>query len=237
MEALLKLLELALKSKTVACGLVVVALLAIVGPRYAPGVLPAVPDGWAWLPWVLLVVCGCQLLFLVLAGGGRLAGRMIGSVRRWIAGRGKLENDEERLLLTLGAARDQTIHLGQLALHNPDQLALAFKATADKLTARGLIDRNPYDHDICSLTGAGRARTLELQREIAAGSPPPLGRGDWVRHRSSGRVMRVVETMQPSGRAVQAGALPVICQWTEPDGRTAKNPFPPDALERIEPPQ
>lgn len=237
MDSFLKVLELTLKSKTLAFGFAAVGLLAIVGPHYLPGVLPPVPDGWAWTPWGLLIICGCQLLFPVLAGGGRLAWRGICSGRRWIAGRGELTNEEVRLLLTLGAAPEQTEDLERLALHNPDQPALAFKATADKLTARGWIQRNPYNRDLCSLSDAGRIRTLALQRDIAAASPRPLARGDWVRDRRNGRIMRVVETTQPIGRVVQASSLPVMCEWNEPDGSTAKSPYHPDALERIAPPQ
>ncbi len=178
MDLLKSLVELAQKSKAVAFGLVVAALLFIGGPRYAPSVIPDLPKDWAWAPWLALAVCGGPLVLVMFASGLRLVWRAVQGLRRWLAARGKLGDDEERLLLTLGEAPDHTVHVGRLALYNPGRSALELKATADKLTSRGLINRNPFDADLCTLSGAGRARTLQLQRDIAAPQLRPPAKGD-----------------------------------------------------------
>ncbi|KHK58650.1 hypothetical protein PI87_02560 [Ralstonia sp. A12] len=237
MDLLKSLVEFAQKSKAAAFGLVMAALLFIGGPHYAPGVIPELPKEWAWAPWFVLVFCGALLGISVLLGGAWLLWRAVRGVYRWVAARGKLEDDEVRFLLTLGKATDHTIYLGRLALSNPGHSALEFQSTADKLTRRGLINRNPWDNDICSLTVAGRGRTLQLQREMGASKPRPLRKGDWVRHHESGRAMRVAQTPNAIGLAVDAASVPVICEWHEADGQIARSPFHPDALERIDSPQ
>lgn len=235
MDLLKSLVELAQKSKAIALGLVVAAMLFIAGPHYGSGVIPELPKEWAWVPWFVLAVCGCPLVLMTLTGGLRLVWHAVRGSRRWIAARGRLGDDEVSFLLTMGKAADHLIHLGRLAAFNPGRFPLEFKATADKLTARGLIRRNPWDDDLCSLTMAGRARTLALQRDRAASQPRPLGKGDWVRHRDSGRAMHVVDVLAPMSPAVEAP--PVLCEWREADGQIARSPFHPDALERIAPPQ
>ncbi|WP_316679099.1 hypothetical protein [Ralstonia chuxiongensis] len=168
MDLLKSLVEFAQKSKTAAFGLVVAALLFIGGLRYAPGVIPGLPQEWAWVPWFVLAFCGALLGIPVLLGAAWLAGSAVRGGHRWIAARRRLGSDEVSFLLTLGKVSNHTIHLRQLARSNPGHAALEFQATADKLTKRGLIHRNPFDSDLCSLSVAGRGRTLQLQRDVAA---------------------------------------------------------------------
>lgn len=236
MELLRWLGEQAQKSKSVAFAFVVAALLIIGGPRFAPDLVAGLPSEWAWAPWLVLAFCGGLLVLSLVASGWRMLRRAVQFCRRRWSARGPLDREEVRFLITLGDLSGHTMNIGNLTVAQTGLHPLALKEVADKLTARGLIDRHSWDSDVCSLTDLGRQHTLKLRREFDAARPRPLGKGDWVRHRDSGRKMRVIEAIQQLGPTVLGGSLPVTCEWREPDGQIARSPFHPAALERIDVP-
>lgn len=226
--------ELAQKSKVAAFACVVASLVMIGGPRYAPDLISGLPKEMAWVPWVGLAFCGSLLLVPLFTGVFRLLGRAIRSLRRWRASRAPLDQQEMRFLYSLGTAQNQTMHIGRLNFSAIGLSQLEVQSIASRLAAKGLIERHPWDCDLCSFSNAGRARALEIERSLNALKPRPLQKGDWVRHSETGWEMRVVETMHHLGPGSHAESLPVICEWKDSDGRITKSPFHPQVLEQID---
>ncbi|MHA6892367.1 hypothetical protein [Ralstonia pseudosolanacearum] len=235
MEFMRWLGEFTQKSKAIAFACFVASLVAIVGPRFVPGVVPTVPKDWAWAPWLGLAFCGSLLAIRFVVGVARLIERAIARVRRWWATRAPLSDEEASLLYTIGLADGQALHLGSLNYHAIGVSRVEVKDIACRLASRGLLTRNRFSGEVFGLTAAGRQSVLRIERANAAAVPQDLVRGDWVRHLHTGQVMRVVDVERPLGPAVNAESLPVTCSWEAGDGRMVSSPFPRQALEWIDP--
>lgn len=163
--ALLK--HLAIARSAVVAAFVTSALL-LVGHRVAPSDIPPLPATWVLALAAVLVFSACLIVMWGVEAVWSLVKRTLGAIKISRGAMVRLDNTEESILDALGGNPAEPLNLDNIDYAKAQLSRLELMELVRGLSEKGLVDLNPYDSDLVSLTETGRQRALKIHR-IASG--------------------------------------------------------------------
>lgn len=131
------------------------------GGRFAPTYVEPVPKEWASLLVGVLVLSGSLVFFSVVAATWAVV------TRAWAAAAEGLQSStlpeaQARILYGMGKHPDEIFDLRVL---NGTKARLEVEALMRELSRKGLVEFNPYDSSLVSITEKGKERAITLRME------------------------------------------------------------------------
>jgi len=152
-------------SRSITGATFVTALVMYVGPRLLPSFVDPVPKEWAPVVVVALVFSGSLLLFWGVSALWRLFAHGAGTASKALAAIA-LSVQEDQMLFFLSGDPSTPMNLHDIDYTRAPFTKLELIELAHGLVKKGLVELNPWDECLVTLTASGRKRALELQRRI-----------------------------------------------------------------------
>ncbi|KVM66538.1 hypothetical protein WJ60_14420 [Burkholderia ubonensis] len=163
---LIQLLEQVTKSKKIALVLFLASGVILFGPMIRPtlGTYFDIPIGWRWVIPTILLVSGLTLIVSGVDSVRRLAKAthsmvILNPLFRTLA------PCERYILVACTTHAEPGLHLRDLYRAGHYEMAV-LELNAEKLAARRLVQQNPYDNRILSLTSRGRKLGIRIASQL-----------------------------------------------------------------------
>ncbi len=151
------------RSAVVAVLITTVAL--YVGPRVAPTYFDVVPAPWSILVQAALVFSGCLVIFWAWSSTVRSISKNLRKLVQLYKSRTLGEN-EIGLLFIMGQNPSDPLNIDRVDFQRrgSELSELELLQILKSLTNKGLISRNPFSHNLFSLTDRGQQMAFEITR-------------------------------------------------------------------------
>ena len=150
-------------SKTLVAAIFVTSMVMYFGPIFAPGTVPKLQLEYVTYLFAVIVLTGVLLLFWGLAATWNLTmAGMRGAARSFR--NPNLSQSEGDLLFFMADDPTQPIDLDRIDYLRTGVTKLEFHQLAKQLQEKELVNINPWNENILTLTDLGRGRALEIQQ-------------------------------------------------------------------------
>ena len=155
-------------SRAFVTGVFIVCLCILLGNKFVPSLIPKVPADWR-LPLIGgLLFSGTLLAFIILSYIWLLFSEWVKRITKILKSL-YLSNDEQRLLnslaLTIEDNINNSVNLSDLDYSSTNFSKLEFQEIVINLEKKGLIELNPYNHNLITLSDSGRKLILKMRRK------------------------------------------------------------------------
>lgn len=122
------------------------------------------PNNWNYLAITTFIFSGCLLIIWAFEYLLKIIKAFFYELKTAISAR-NLDNLEEGILFALGNNPTESMDLSRINYHNAEFTHLELLQTASNLKNKGLVNINPYDQNLITLTKAGQKRAFMLQQQ------------------------------------------------------------------------
>ncbi|HDR8921250.1 hypothetical protein DIE14_23110 [Burkholderia sp. Bp9017] len=163
---LIQLLEQVSKSMKITLVLFLASGVILFGPMVRPTLATYfdIPIGWRWVIPTILLVSGLTLIVSVVDSGRRFTKAAYSMVILNPLFR-TLAPCERYILVACTSRAEQGLHLHDLYMAGHYEMAV-LELNAEKLAARRLVQQNPYNNRILSLTSRGRKLGIKIASQL-----------------------------------------------------------------------
>lgn len=130
------------------------------GPRYAPSLVPSVPEPWGSGPVAGMVLSGMPLLLWWAASLSRGGRKALKALRMALVSK-ELSVNEQVMLRALATRDGYWLNLREF----PHEHRIELDLLCIGLEAKGFVSRSEVVPEVVELTGSGKLRAIQLRAE------------------------------------------------------------------------